>query len=64
MSMLHDLREFVNQRDALVSIARRWVALDAGSWHPDRHAAEKKDLIADTEAAIARAERLAVAANQ
>ena len=40
----------------LLSIARRWAALDAGAWHPTRYAAEKKELIADTEAAIAKAE--------
>jgi len=40
----------------LLSIARRWVALDAGAWHPTRYAAEKKELIADTVAVIAKAE--------
>ena len=40
----------------LLSIARRWAALDAGSWHADRHAAEKANLLAATRAAIALAE--------
>lgn len=40
----------------LRSIARRWVALDAGGWHPDRCAANKAELIVDTLAAIAAAE--------
>lgn len=39
----------------LLSIARRWIALDAGAWHPERHAAEKAQLTADTRAAIAKA---------
>lgn len=40
----------------LLSIAKRWAALDAGSWHVDRHAAEKAELLADTRAAIDKAE--------
>jgi hypothetical protein len=39
----------------LLSIAKRWAALDAGAWHPTRYAMEKKELIADTETAIAAA---------
>lgn len=39
----------------LLSIAERWAALDSGSWHPDRHAADKAQLLADTRAAIAKA---------
>lgn len=40
----------------LLSIAKRWVALDAGGWHPDRCAADKAQLIVDTLAAIAKSE--------
>ena len=39
----------------LLSIARRWAALDAGAWHADRHTDEKAQLLADTRAAIAKA---------
>lgn len=41
---------------ALLSIAKRWAAIDGGSWHPERHAREKAELLADTLAAIAQAE--------
>ena len=40
----------------LLSIARHWVALDSGAWHAERHAAEKAELLADTLAAIAKAQ--------
>lgn len=40
----------------LLSIAKRWLALDAGSWHPVRYARERAELLADTQAAIAKAE--------
>jgi len=57
MATNHQLDMRVRQeRDELLSIARRWAALDAGAWHPTRYAAEKKELIADTEAVIAKAE--------
>lgn len=36
----------------VISLLRRWRALDAGSWHPDRHAADKKDLLAETRAVL------------
>lgn len=39
----------------LLSIARRWAALDGGAWHAERHASEKAELLADTLAAIAKA---------
>jgi hypothetical protein len=39
----------------LLSIAERWAALDAGSWHQVRHANEKAELLADTRAVIAKA---------
>jgi hypothetical protein len=40
----------------LLSIAKRWAALDGGAWNVERHAAEKAALLADTKAAIAEAE--------
>lgn len=40
----------------LLSIAKRWAALDGGSWHVERHAKEKGELLKDTAAAIAKAE--------
>jgi len=42
--------------NALLSIAKRWGALDGGSWNVDRHAREKQELLEDTRAAIAKAE--------
>ena len=52
------LREACMQDAArdLLSIAKRWNALDGGAWHPERHANEKERLIVDTRAAIAKAE--------
>lgn len=41
--------------ELLLSIAKRWVALDSGSWNADRHERDKRILIADTRAAIAKA---------
>ena len=38
----------------LLSIAQRWVALDA-QWHPDRYASEKQQLLTDTKEAITKA---------
>lgn len=49
------VNKIADDRNALLSIARRWVALDAGGWHPDRCAADKAELIVDTLAAIAKA---------
>lgn len=40
---------------SLLSIAKRWSALDGGSWHVERHAREKDELLDDTRAAIAKA---------
>lgn len=40
----------------LLSIAQRWAAIDGGAWHVERHASEKSELLADTKAAIAKAE--------
>lgn len=40
----------------LLSIARRWAALDGGVWNVQRYAIEKAELLADTKAAIAEAE--------
>ena len=44
------------ERDELLKLLRRWNAIDAGSWAPDRHANEKRELIADTRAAISKVE--------
>ena len=40
----------------LLSIAKQWAAIDGGAWHVERHAAEKAELLADTRAAIAKAQ--------
>lgn len=40
----------------LLSLVKRWAALDGGSWHPDRHATNKAELLAETRDAIAKAE--------
>jgi hypothetical protein len=40
----------------LLSIAKRWTALDAGSWHVVRLAGERGELLNDTRTAIAKAE--------
>ena len=40
----------------LLSIAKRWAALDGGRWLQERYAREKAELLADTAAAIAKAE--------
>ena len=37
----------------LLSIAERWAALDGGSWHVQRNANEKAELLAETITAIA-----------
>jgi len=39
----------------LLSIAKRWAALNGGEWHAERHAREKAELLRDTQAAIAKA---------
>ncbi|CAN7447812.1 hypothetical protein LJR066_002800 [Acidovorax sp. LjRoot66] len=39
----------------LLDLAKRWDALDSGAWHADRHEAERRELIADTRALIAKA---------
>lgn len=39
----------------LLSIARRWVALDGGAWHSERYARERTKLLFDTAAAVAKA---------
>lgn len=41
------------ERDKMLSLLRRWTALDAGSWHATRYAVEKADLLSDTRKAIA-----------
>ena len=40
----------------LLAISRRWLALDAGAWHVQRHIREKVDLLADTRDAVAKAD--------
>jgi len=40
----------------LFHIAKRWAALDRGSWNPQRHALEKAALLADTSLVIDHAE--------
>lgn len=40
----------------LLSIARRWVALDAGAWNGERYAQERAELLDDTREAIAKVE--------
>lgn len=37
----------------LLTLLRRWVALDGGAWDVARHAADKRELTAETCAAIA-----------
>ena len=39
----------------LLSIAKRWSALDAGNWHIERYERERTELLVDTRAAIAKA---------
>lgn len=43
---------------ALLAMLRRWAAMEAGSWHADRHGAEKRRLMDETRAIIAKAEGL------
>jgi hypothetical protein len=40
----------------LLSIAKRWAAIDGGAWHIERYEREREELLADTHAAIAAAE--------
>lgn len=49
------LIEAADIADEMLSLLRRWAALDAGAWHPDRHASNKAELLAETNAAIAKA---------
>lgn len=51
-----DEQVLVDQRDALLSIARRWSAMDGGTWLVERHAREEAELLADTRAIIAKVE--------
>lgn len=46
----------VKETAELLSLLQRWAALDAGAWLVERHADEKARLLADTRAAIAKAE--------
>lgn len=49
-------RRATHQAD-LLNIAKRWAALDGGSWHVERHAREKAELLADTKALISKVEQ-------
>ena len=50
-----ELERITEQMSEWRSVARRWHALDAGSWHVQRHDAEKAALLEDTRAVIDRA---------
>lgn len=50
------IRRFHATAPDLLQIAKRWAALDSGAWHVERHASEKKKLLRDTIAAIAKTE--------
>ncbi|MGC6827861.1 hypothetical protein ACP0H4_11310 [Pseudomonas aeruginosa] len=39
----------------LLSLAKRWAALDGSAWHPERYEAEKRELLAATNEAISKA---------
>ncbi|HFH4030339.1 TPA: hypothetical protein ACGJ07_005402 [Pseudomonas aeruginosa] len=39
----------------LLSLAKRWAALDGSAWHPERYEEEKRELLAATNEAIAKA---------
>ncbi|OHW57296.1 hypothetical protein ABI36_0219175 [Pseudomonas aeruginosa] len=39
----------------LLSLAKRWAALDGSTWHPERYEEEKRELLAATNEAIAKA---------
>ncbi len=49
-----DRMVLTQQRDELLSIARRWAALDA-QWHPDRYESEKAELLRETKNLIEKA---------
>lgn len=49
------LRATIRSEPDLLSIAKRWIALDGGTWNVERHAREKAELLKDTAAAIAKA---------
>jgi hypothetical protein len=40
----------------LLSIAKRWAAIDGGDWHMARYVIERERLLNDTQASIAKAE--------
>lgn len=50
-----EVERITEQMSEWRSVARRWYALDGGSWHVERHAAEKADLLEDTRALIDKA---------
>lgn len=43
----------VDAAPRMLSLLERWLAIDAGSWHPIRNGAERKDLFAETRALVA-----------
>jgi hypothetical protein len=49
------LRATIRSEPDLLSIAKRWISLDGGTWNVERHAREKAELLKDTAAAIAKA---------
>jgi len=49
-----DRMVLTQQRDELLSIARRWAAIDA-QWHPDRYESEKAQLLLETKSLITKA---------
>lgn len=40
----------------LLSLVKRFIALPSGAWHPERHAAEERDLAQEAKAIVDRAE--------
>jgi hypothetical protein len=55
MTMSDADRALIAAAPDLLSIARRWAALDGGAWHVERLAGETAELLADTRTAIAKA---------
>lgn len=50
--------------EELVSIAKRWAALDGGSWHPERYMQDRNELITDTRSVLAKATAPVVAGRE
>jgi hypothetical protein len=47
-SLIAEIKKLTKERDDLISLVQRWVALDGGAWHIERHAREKEELKADS----------------